>query len=100
MPPPYSVPKSVLNTGAEIPLLGLGTWYSNRRLFAYLRRANKGEVQKAVKDALDVGYTHIDCAHVYANEDEIGQAIKDRGCDRKNLFITSKVFVSGGAITN
>lgn len=54
-----------------------------------------GEVSRAVKDAIDVGYRHIDCAFMYGNEAEIGEAIKDKIADgtvkRENLFITSKV---------
>lgn len=57
----------------------------NRRL------SKKGEVRNAVKIALQMGYTHIDCAHIYGNEDEIGQGIKDWGGDRKTIWITSKV---------
>jgi diketogulonate reductase-like aldo/keto reductase len=55
------------------------------------RLSKKGEVRNAVKIALQTGYTHIDCAHIYGNEDEIGQGIKDWGGDRKKIWVTSKV---------
>lgn len=55
------------------------------------RLSKKGEVRKAVKFALDEGYTLIDCALIYGNESEIGDAIKDWGGDRSKIWITSKV---------
>jgi diketogulonate reductase-like aldo/keto reductase len=70
-----------LNIGATIPSLGLGTW-----------RAEEGKVGEAVKAALRVGYTHLDCAYVYENEAEIGKAIKESGVSRDKIFITSKLW--------
>ncbi|ORY25638.1 putative NADP(+) coupled glycerol dehydrogenase [Naematelia encephala] len=70
-----------LNTGATIPAIGLGTW-----------QAKPGEVRDAVAHALKSGYTHIDCALCYQNEDEVGQGIKDSGVPREKIFITSKVW--------
>ncbi|VDM63964.1 unnamed protein product [Angiostrongylus costaricensis] len=59
------VPTVKLLSGYEIPLVGLGTWQSK-----------SGEVGKAVEAAISAGYTHIDCAWVYGNQVEIGEALK------------------------
>lgn len=70
-----------LLSGDVMPALGLGTW-----------RAKEGELTLAVREALALGYRHIDCAHVYGNEDEVGKAIKSSGLDRNELWITSKLW--------
>ncbi|KAJ6169292.1 hypothetical protein N7497_002135 [Penicillium chrysogenum] len=76
-----------LNTGAEIPALGLGTWQSQ-----------PGEVARAVSHAIKVGYRHIDAALCYGNENEVGQGIKeaiDAGIvKREDLFVTTKLWCS------
>lgn len=85
---PADVPYKVLRTGDNIPIIGLGTFGSDR--FTHKQVGN------AVKDAIRLGYRHIDCAAVYGNEKEIGKAIKEvieEGvCTRKELFITGKVW--------
>jgi diketogulonate reductase-like aldo/keto reductase len=77
-------PSIVLNTGAHMPLLGLGTFL-----------AKPGEVGQAVKAALDLGYRHIDCAEGYLNQKEIGQAFKEVFSEgkikREDIFVTSKI---------
>jgi len=81
------IPYRTLNTGARIPAIGLGTFGSDRI---------SGEtVAEAVKDAIYLGYRHIDCASVYRNEDLIGKILKEvmsEGTRREDLWITSKVW--------
>lgn len=82
-----NVPYMVLNTGAKIPAIGLGTFGSDN--------VSGEEVAKIVKDAILCGYRHIDCASVYRNEDLIGNSLKDvmeMGIKREELWITSKVW--------
>ena len=76
-----------LNSGQEMPIVGLGTW-----------KSKPGEVVAAVKYALQIGYRHLDCAFVYGNENEVGQGIKEAmeeyKIDRKDIWITSKLWSS------
>ncbi|CEN61805.1 Putative Aldo/keto reductase family protein [Aspergillus calidoustus] len=70
-----------LNSGYDIPAVGLGTWLSKTN-----------EVEKAVETALRVGYRHIDAAACYQNEAEVGNGWKKSGVPREQIFITSKLW--------
>lgn len=80
-----AVPTLKLDSGYDIPIVGLGTW-----------KSKPGEVTQAVIHAIEAGYRHIDCAFVYGNEGEVGTGIKakidDCTATRQDLFITSKVW--------
>ena len=78
-------PSVKLSDGTNCPLVGLGTWQSS-----------KGQVYQAVVNAIDAGYRHIDCAFVYGNEEEVGQAVNDAisagKVTRGDMFIVSKLW--------
>ena len=76
-----------LNDGNTIPAVGFGV---------YLIPAD-GSTYKAVKEALAVGYRHIDTAVAYFNEQEVGRAIKDSGIPREEIFVTSKLWLQDHA---
>lgn len=69
----------------QLPILGLGTW-----------KARPGEVGEAVREAIRLGYRHIDCAAIYANEAEIGkvleESIRSGEVTREELWVTSKLW--------
>jgi 2,5-diketo-D-gluconate reductase B len=67
--------------GARMPRLGFGTWLMQGR-----------DASDGVRDALEIGYRHIDTARAYENEREVGQAIADSGVDRSDLWITTKIW--------
>ena len=71
-----------LANGVEMPILGVGTY-----------RANEGgEVEQAVRWALELGYRSVDTASVYGNETGVGRAIHDSDFAREDLFVTTKVW--------
>ena len=73
-----------LNNGYTIPEIGFGTW----------KITDKEAAVQSVKEALAAGYRHIDTAAAYENETEVGQAIRESGIKREDLFITSKLWNS------
>lgn len=73
-------PAVILPRDVSMPLLGFGTW-----------RARGEECYRAVRDALDVGYRHIDTATMYANEEQVGRAVRDSGVPREEVFVTTKL---------
>ncbi|MEL7034511.1 MAG: aldo/keto reductase [Cyanobacteria bacterium J06592_8] len=79
--------------GDQMPMLGLGTW-----------KSKPGDVYKAVKEAIAQGYRHIDCAFIYRNEAEIGQALSESFAEgivtREQMWITSKLWNDSHAPEN
>jgi diketogulonate reductase-like aldo/keto reductase len=71
-----------LADGTEIPLLGLGVW----------QVPNGPECVNAVRWALEAGYRHIDTAQAYGNEESVGQALRESGLGREEVFLTTKFY--------
>lgn len=69
-----------LQNGVLIPKIGLGTWL-----------IDNNEVAEAIRNAVNVGYRHIDTAQAYGNEEGVGVGIKTCGIPREELFVTTKV---------
>jgi len=67
--------------GLEIPKLGLGTW-----------QLGGEDCVEAVRDAIELGYRHIDTARAYGNEVQVGQGIHDSGRNRDEIFLTTKLW--------
>jgi len=70
-----------LHNGVKMPQLGFGVW-----------RVSPEDGVDAVRTAIEVGYRHIDTAAVYKNEEQVGEAIRQSGIAREELFITTKVW--------
>lgn len=73
-----------LNSGYDMPQMGLGV---------FMIPEGKATVE-AVRTALELGYRQIDTAHAYQNERSVGQAVKESGIPRGDIFITTKLWVS------
>lgn len=71
-----------LNNGIKMPILGYGVY-----------QVSKSECEKCVLDALKTGYRSIDTAQSYFNEEEVGSAIAKSGIPRKDIFLTTKVWI-------
>lgn len=72
-----------LNNGVEMPILGFGVY-----------QVSEADTERAVTQALEVGYRSIDTAAAYVNERAVGRAIAASGIPRDELFITTKLWVS------
>ncbi|XP_059058961.1 aldo-keto reductase AKR2E4-like [Achroia grisella] len=90
-------PNIKLNDGREIPSFGLGTWLGLKRDGTRVQ-VNDDSVEKAVEYAIDAGYRHIDTAHIYNTEDQVGRAInnkiKEGVIKREDIFVTTKLWNS------
>lgn len=71
-----------LNNGLAMPIFGLGLYQSE----------SGEEAQRAVRHAVELGYRHFDSAAVYKNEADLGQALKDTGIARDEVFVTTKLW--------
>jgi len=74
------VPTIALNNGVGIPQLGFGVF-----------QIPPDETAEATRAALEIGYRHIDTAQMYGNEREVGQAVRESGIPRDEVFVTSKL---------
>ena len=72
-----------LNDGNQIPAVGFGVFMI----------PNDGSTYRAVREALQAGYRHIDTAAAYFNEAEVGRAVRDSGIPRSEIFVTSKLWI-------
>jgi 2,5-diketo-D-gluconate reductase A len=79
-----------LNNGVEVPILGFGVF----------QIADLAECERSVVDAVEVGYTHIDTAASYMNEEAVGRGIKQSGVAREKLFITTKLWIQSNGYEN
>ncbi|WP_222194717.1 aldo/keto reductase [Modestobacter italicus] len=75
-----TVPTITLNNGVQIPQLGFGVF-----------QIKPEDTVEATRTALEVGYRHIDTAEMYGNEAEVGEAVRQSGVPREEVFVTSKL---------
>lgn len=76
------IPMIELHNGVRIPQLGLGVF----------RAARGAQTYDAVREALRLGYRHLDTASVYGNEADVGRAVRDSGVPRDGIFVTTKLW--------
>jgi diketogulonate reductase-like aldo/keto reductase len=79
-----------LNNGVDIPILGFGVF----------QIADPAECERSVVDAIQAGYSHIDTAASYQNEEAVGRGIKQSGVAREKLFITTKLWIQSSGYEN
>lgn len=75
------MPTVLLSNGVPLPTVGLGVF-----------RASPRDTLDAVGAALRLGYRHVDTAHVYGNEAEVGRAVRESGLAREQVFVTTKLW--------
>ncbi|RTL51728.1 MAG: aldo/keto reductase [Bradyrhizobiaceae bacterium] len=78
-----NIPAVKLNNGVEMPILGFGVF----------QVPDPTECERSVRDAIDVGYRLLDTATSYGNEEAVGNAIRNHGIDRRELFVTTKLWI-------
>jgi 2,5-diketo-D-gluconate reductase A len=79
-----------LNNGVEVPILGFGVF----------QITDSCECERSVVDAIQTGYSHIDTAASYMNEEAVGRGIKQSGVAREKLFITTKLWIQSNGYQN
>jgi 2,5-diketo-D-gluconate reductase A len=79
------IPRTTLNNGVEMPVLGFGVY-----------QIPAEETEQAVTDALAAGYRLLDTAEAYGNEEGVGRAIAQSGVPRDELFVTTKLWIHSG----
>src|SRR5205823_7738553 len=79
-----SMKNLVLNNGVNMPILGFGVFQID----------DLAECERSVRDAIDVGYRLIDTAASYGNEESVGNAIKQSGVAREEMFVTTKLWIA------
>jgi 2,5-diketo-D-gluconate reductase A len=78
-----TVPTVTLNNGVHMPILGFGVF----------QVPDPAECERSVRDAIDVGYRLLDTARSYGNEEAVGNAIRNHGIERSELFVTTKLWI-------
>ena len=76
--------RSFTKSGISIPSIGLGTW-----------ELRGHDCRRVVREALELGYRHIDTAAMYENESEVGVGLAESGVDRNDVFLTTKINTIG-----